>query len=204
MESSMLERWSETLGLNHTIPGAAPFVRPVVWLFQLAVRSSDDPSKWEDLLLFVVIYGSSLLYENVSVPIEHLWRAGIALLISFGSGLLILTLVALGRSKYNVKVRKWEKSVDCTKPLILPCRTNHSRTFPQKHSFGYQYLQVSIPVPYEGNHGLISVGKSARWSLFRVNPTDHLQRSCQSQTLKERLDAYLKSEVSNFTLNESY
>ncbi|KAF9728806.1 hypothetical protein PMIN06_005993 [Paraphaeosphaeria minitans] len=40
--------------------------------------------------------------------------------------------------------RPW--SVEHPQPFIMPCRTTHSRIFPKKHSFGYDYLLCGFPI----------------------------------------------------------
>ena len=103
---------------------------------------------------------------------------------------------------------KWEGP---GKPLLIPCRTTHRRNFPEKHSFSYSYLTVGIPVDWAGTAGgMVSTGvrtKSGIFSLFSlkpvlrrgwydVDPVDYLSREGPHDSLRGKLDAYLKSEVS--------
>ena len=78
------------------------------------------------------------------------------------------------------------------RPLIVPCRTTHTRIFPKVHSFSYSYLVVGIPVGWEGGSGgMVSSGfwpdedglaswyskkRKRRKDWFHVDPSDHLER----------------------------
>ena len=103
------------------------------------------------------------------------------------------------------------KSTVKLKPLIFPCRTSHTRMFPQKHSFSYSYLLVGIPIGFQGSSGsLLTPGrkeflnesketkhtpKKARlW--FRVEAADYLSRGNHTLSLEGKLHAYLRSQVS--------
>lgn len=93
------------------------------------------------------------------------------------------------------------------KPMLIPAKTTHRRTFPEKHAFAYSYLVVGIPVGYEGSvGGMISTNGTAEKPLdsswvpaeagrgwFHVDGADHLERG--SGSLKTKLHAYLNSQV---------
>lgn len=91
------------------------------------------------------------------------------------------------------------------KPMLFPCRTSHTRLFPQKHSFSYSYLYVGIPV---GWRGIISSlltadlralpwrGQKPKDGWFNVDCADHLARGDSMHGLRGKLDTYLKSQVS--------
>lgn len=97
------------------------------------------------------------------------------------------------------------------KPLIFPCRTSHTRMFPQKHSFSYSYLLVGIPIGFQGSSGcLLTPGreeflyestetkhapKTTRF-WFRVKAADYLSRGNHTLGLEGKLHAYLRSQVS--------
>lgn len=82
-----------------------------------------------------------------------------------------------------------------TKPLILPCRTTHSRMFPKKHSFSYSYLFVGMPVGWSGCYGsLLSADASQKRGWFHVDPADFLARGDGHLGLRGKLDAYLESQ----------
>lgn len=93
------------------------------------------------------------------------------------------------------------------KPLLFPCRMTHTRMFPKKHSFGYSYLLVGVPVGFRGTMGsLVSVdsqllprhiqgkgqAKSSAW--FEVRGGDYLGRGGEDMDLRGKLSQYLRSE----------
>ena len=90
------------------------------------------------------------------------------------------------------------------KPLILPCRTAHTRLFPEHHGFSYSYLQVGVPVGWRGSlASMIATDLSSQphgrhqiWrGLFKVEAADHLDRGNISSGLRGKLDAYLEAQV---------
>lgn len=93
------------------------------------------------------------------------------------------------------------------RPLVFPCRTTHTRIFPEKHSFSYSYLLVGIPIGWQGSVGsflsadLESVPRQTQNSRpaakpwFTVEAEDHLSRGTHIDGLKGKLEVYLKSEV---------
>jgi DUF1365 family protein len=81
------------------------------------------------------------------------------------------------------------------KPLIFPCRTAHSRMFPQKHSFSYSYLFVGVPVGWSGYDGsLLTADNPAKRGWFHVDPANYLARGDGHLGLRGKLDAYLQSQ----------
>lgn len=85
-----------------------------------------------------------------------------------------------------------------TKPLILPCRTTHSRMFPKKHSFSYSYLFVGIPAGWSGCAGsLLSADGANKRGWFHVDPADFLARGDGHLGLRGKLDMYLESQDVN-------
>lgn len=92
-------------------------------------------------------------------------------------------------------------------PYLIPCKTTHARRFPKKHSFGYSYLVVGVPVGSTGTvNGMLTIdnGPSGSWGflskLFRhgwynVSASDYMQRGNNSQGLRGKLDEYLTSQV---------
>lgn len=84
-----------------------------------------------------------------------------------------------------------------TKPLLIPCRTTHSRFFPEKHSFSNSYLMIGFPVGWEGvAGGMISTG-SKKKGWYQVDAADYLDRGNGNLGLRGKLDAYLNSQVRN-------
>ena len=106
------------------------------------------------------------------------------------------------------------KRTDFGKVLLFPCRTTHSRLFPQKHSFAYSYLAIGIPVGWEGlAGGLVSAGikdgrqesEASSWFSFRSSPRkswydvdagDYLARGNSQLGLRGKLDEFLETQVS--------
>lgn len=91
------------------------------------------------------------------------------------------------------------------KPIIFPCRTSHTRIFPQKHSFSYSYLYVGIPVGWRGcvSSLLTADLKNLPWKgqnpengWFNVDSADYLARGDSMHGLRGKLDTYLESQVS--------
>lgn len=82
------------------------------------------------------------------------------------------------------------------RPLIIPCRTTHTRIFPEKNSFGYSYLQVGIPVGWKGSVSSIlgADEDSGRKSWFSVNAGDYLARGHENLGLEGKLAEYLLSQ----------
>lgn len=94
------------------------------------------------------------------------------------------------------------------KALFFPCRTTHSRMFPQKHSFSYSYLAVGVPVDWEGTAGgMVSVGVDPGWTLSWLSPSssarkgwysidagDYLERGKARLGLRGKLDEYLRNQ----------
>lgn len=121
--------------------------------------------------------------------------------------ILIVSLRAI-LSASNVTTSAWTGN---TKVLLLPCKTTHARLFPKKHSFDYSYLVVGIPVGWEGiAGGLVSSSSKKQpwysWSRrgwYHVNPADYLYRGDGHLGLREKLNAYLVSQVRSFSQNNS-
>ena len=91
------------------------------------------------------------------------------------------------------------------KPILFPCRTSHTRLFPQKHSFSYSYLFVGIPVGWRGRiSSLLTAdlktlpwrGRKPKTGWFNVDSADHLARGDSMHGLRGKLDTYLESQVS--------
>ena len=86
------------------------------------------------------------------------------------------------------------------KPCVFPCRTTHSRLFPEKHSFSYSYLYVGIPVGWKGQAGnILSADSDPDGSItsktwFSVLAADYLQRGVHENGLQGKLQDYLLSQ----------
>lgn len=91
--------------------------------------------------------------------------------------------------------RSDDTRISWTRPVILPCRTTHSRVFPQKHSFSYSYLFVGIHVGWVGCSGnLLSADNSSTRGWWHVDPADYLARGDGHLGLRGKLDVYLRSQ----------
>lgn len=86
-----------------------------------------------------------------------------------------------------------EKTIDeyLLPPLLIPSRTTHTRLFPKKHSFGYSYFFVGVPVGMTGriSNALSIDGVPPAW--FDVRAADYLNRGGEHMTLAEKLKSYL-------------
>ena len=108
----------------------------------------------------------------------------------------IIFCVAVYFSRYGTAGRNQPPDEDFVgaTPYLLPCRTTHTRLFPQKHAFGYSYLQVAIPVGWKGCIGwLLAVDSPAR-AWFAVRAGDYLDRGKDDIGLKAKLDAFLRTQ----------
>lgn len=131
----------------------------------------------------------------------------------------ILTATCLYELRGVFKRSKREQSVNAAaddennflRPLLLPCRTTHTRVAPKLHSFSYSYLLVGVPVGWRGSaDGMISAdvdlpnkqepGQLSR-GWFHVDAADHLDRGEVQLGLRGKLHAYLKDQGE---LPESY
>ena len=88
------------------------------------------------------------------------------------------------------------------RPLMIPCRTTHTRLFPAKHSFSYSYLLVGIPVGWTGRAGTIlsadrhlrPLPGDTRRTWFSVEAEDYLERGSHPEGLHGKLFQYLRSQ----------
>lgn len=82
-------------------------------------------------------------------------------------------------------------------PMIFPSRISHRRFSPKQHGFSYSYFLVCVPVGWSGsvnNFLSVDVGKHGHRSWLHVDAADHLSRNNSSQTLRAKLDDYLRSQ----------
>lgn len=182
-------------------------------------------SPWRGLLvsLFYAVNGSALdIYLAVLFTLVEAWPTvartmgplGRRTLSMLGAGGILTSLVGLELGLRLLLSRTTDVSQDgsALRPLLFPSRTTHARLFPEKHSFSYSYLSVGIPVGWKGRSGgLIESGLARpssrmlssllraldpRSAWFRVDPQNYLSRSSGPTDLRDRLDEYLKSQVS--------
>jgi hypothetical protein len=169
---------------------AAAFI--VGWCF----RSTADPTRWQDLIIF-----ASVFLWNVCKGLGLQQRGAPSFLPATWLSILTCTLASLALliSASASALRGDGDSYDHIgpHPLLLPSHTTHTRLFPKKHSFSYSYLQVSIPLGFEGRRcgALISVGQVKRKGWFHVQASDYLHRHSNETTFKGKLTEYLVSQV---------
>ncbi len=134
-----------------------------------------------------------------SAALRYTSKASIAIIACVGVSIFARLLFALRVKRGPIVVQSWPGP---GKVLLLPCRTSHSRVFPQKHSFSYSYLAVGVPVGFEGTAGgLVSVeagdkSKQGPRGWFIIDPEDYLERGKPGLSLREKLDDYLRAQVS--------
>ena len=163
------------------------------------------------------------LYSGIVRNSAASWIAAITTLFGVALYHLISHLFSnkISLSQYEDTGKKTEAEAEAKKPnfshlkpLILPCRTSHTRMFPKIHSFSYSYLFVGIPVGWQGSLGKLvsadlechSAGceadrayrqKQNAW--FTVESAEYLNRGGQARGLKGKLDDYLRSQVCKFS-----
>lgn len=81
---------------------------------------------------------------------------------------------------------------------ILRCNLSHHRLFPKRHGFSYSYLMVGIPIRSTNSNWLVSVDTKKWWrrGMLFVTAKDHLNRGREGGSLSEKLDSYLRRQVS--------
>lgn len=86
------------------------------------------------------------------------------------------------------------------KSFIIPCRTTHTRIFPKKHSFGYNYLLCGFPIVPSGisPQGIVVSNCNDRilgkWWL-RVRARDYLVRGQHEAGFYGKLKLFLREKV---------
>ncbi|KAH8670938.1 hypothetical protein BX600DRAFT_495739 [Xylariales sp. PMI_506] len=143
-----------------------------------------------------ILLGACVLWQQSSVLSDlldgHTWDA-LLLLCAVASGIVLSRSLLVLRNR-SADGSKWAGPM---KPLLFPCKTTHTRLFPQKHSFEYSYLMVGAPVDWTGNAGgMISVGESsgARRGWYQIKAGDYLERGSEHLGLRDKLNSYLQSQ----------
>ncbi|KAM0333132.1 hypothetical protein ACHAQA_001791 [Verticillium albo-atrum] len=126
---------------------------------------------------------------------------------SLAAGLFAVLFFGLWAHRTPAKQPKW---MGMGKPLLIPAKTTHRRTFPEKHGFSYSYLVVGVPVGWSGSAGgMVSSGSESdahhgsivSWlaaktfgskAWFHVDGADHLGR--EPGNLESKLHNYLGSQ----------
>ena len=146
--------------------------------------------------MFAAVLESAALRRTIKASI-----ASIASIVCVGATIFALLLILLRVKRGPIVGQFWHGP---GKVLLFPCRTSHSRKFPQKHSFSYSYLAVGVPVGFEGNTGgMVSVvasdkSKPGSRGWFTVDAEDHLERGKPKLGLREKLHDYLRAQVSRW------
>ncbi|KAG5978310.1 hypothetical protein E4U55_006250 [Claviceps digitariae] len=156
---------------------------------------------WPDLLMNACVYGLKrrpLVAAFTRRLCNQLYATVLPSAVAIGVAFLILYSL-------NRKAAKW---TGFGRPYLLPCKTTHTRLFPQKHSFSYSYVVVGIPVGVSGNfNGMISVSNERRQGFkyflskmlcgawYDVHASDYLQRGFSKTGLRGKLDTYLRSQA---------
>lgn len=176
---------------------------------------------WLDTLLVLIFSAwqnrhavTDLLEEHVDAETR---QHAVYTLPGAALALLVLALIRFGGSFLEEEDGTKAKFTTPMRPLLIPAKTTHRRTFPEKHDFAYSYLVVGIPVGWTGNYGgMVSSGIDKRsWSSwlvswfsllsppskgwFDIDPADYLERGNGHLGLRGKLDAYLTSQVRRVT-----
>ncbi|QDS72229.1 hypothetical protein FKW77_005549 [Venturia effusa] len=168
-----------------------------IWFIFWKLRDRKDPTRKQD----VIILAAFLCWRCLSIvqPFATLSISkfgdytnallfSVAVVVTVGAGLAIIQILSQHHQprKHNTKGDH---------PWILPSRTTHTRMFPKKHSFAYSYLQVAVPVGFEGRCGsLISVGAVKKKGWLHVQGSDYLDRNSSETTLEGKLSEYLQTQ----------
>ncbi|OWT42685.1 DNA-binding WRKY domain-containing protein [Pochonia chlamydosporia 170] len=168
-------------------------------------------------LIFVLVYyallggGLGLLLQTFFVGLQYHHTLQ-EIVLSFGHslyGIIISVAGAVGIAVFAIShfFRPGVTLEGPARPFLVPCKTTHVRLFPKKHSFGYSYLVVGVPVGSKGNfNGMLAIDDrfNGFWSFmcrlvrggwYTVNASDYLQRGISSDGLRGKLDEYLQSQV---------
>jgi Protein of unknown function (DUF1365) len=176
----------------------------IAWSLFWLLRRSRDPKFWQDFWLFAfwsAWMSRNLLWQVILSIKEHgtaailIHRTAIELAI-FTLGMFLVCQYLLPDRNVDRNEQAGEHGAARAHPLIHPARTTHTRMFPQRHSFSYSYLQMSVPIGFEGKCGsLVSVGEVSSRGWFHVRASDYLERTSAALTLEAKLREYLRSQV---------
>ncbi|KAF2492347.1 DUF1365-domain-containing protein [Lophium mytilinum] len=203
------------------------------WLLLKDVRAHcRDPTALTDSLLFLaqVVWTWRTLLKSYIVGLWSVKPRGSPLSLLSTSIIFVLSIVIyIGISyRFGLRARRLGGSIDLDdqikngassdgnpksrlKPLIFPCRTTHTRTFPKRHSFEYSYLLVGVPVPWNGiKTGILSTdqedtSKRSRKGWLQIRAEDYLERGGAELGLHGKLRETLKAQgVDDDEWHEAY
>ena len=153
------------------------------------------------LLTFLIGgYSSSLILLTVWLRIYTSFQSRAFILVT--SAAIPISLILWHRSnsqQHPIKPQDPPPIVDPGPliPLILPCRTTHTRLFPKKHSLSYSYLQVGIPIGWRGSNSILGIDDSRQTPWLNIRAADHLARDQTESSLDGKLSVYLSSQGEN-------
>ena len=189
----------------------AAFVFAVVWYTRYQY---DRPGAATDLKLSIVIWIATPRQDSRHIfndwpSSSHFFLKGYccfqcASLLGFFLLCTYLLPQVFKRHGQYPRQSHYNDELNPLKPIIFPCRTSHTRIFPQKHSFSYSYLFVGIPVGWRGRISLLTAdlktlpwkGREPEVGWFNVDSADYLARGDSMYGLRGKLDTYLESQVS--------
>jgi hypothetical protein len=159
-------------------------------------------------LVFVICDSTLTQKFSIVFLIVCLWRqiyaAGIEAILAKPNGVIVAFLFCLAFILHWTQQQgpsfvppKEDSYSGPLKPLVFPCQTTHTRLFPKIHSFAYSYLQVGIPIGWQGSVATIIGAEegSKHRSWFNIDAADYLARGDGSLGFKGKLQAYLETQV---------
>ena len=213
---SILKIWKWTLSPVTWIKVLAWTSWVALWLYR---TSRADPTATSDLLALLFVELWNVPWKNIPLTPRCT-----AMWCSDPVTWQVLALLGICASLAGIGVR-WEQrhqesdletipeiepfDDDFLQPMLHPCRTTHTRLFPNKHSFSYSYLLVGIPVGWRGSIGSalavdtqILPPRKRHRSWFHVKGADYLERDGSDLDLKAKLASYLQSQVNPQILHD--
>lgn len=192
-------------------PSAWPLL--VTWVVLGGVRVwCDDRKVLQDCLFFGALTGLILrnkISEAIFMRRDVLARNTESLVISGVAAIIVLVAFGyiFGNNDEEQKAhpahlpegaRPW--TMDHPKSFLIPCRTTHTRIFPKKHGFGYNYLLCGFPIVPAGTT-LEEMDLPGRKDVFlgtwwlHIRAEDYLTRGQGSLGFYGKLQVYLREKV---------
>lgn len=131
-----------------------------------------------------------------------------------GSGMLIATLALAGLllwvlvdSRRLISTAHSPSNI-MGRPMLFPVTLTHTRVSPVKNQFSHRVLLVGIPIGFRGRIGpLLSIDQGSPtmsyitsltkfFAWFSFDPVRYLQRGDNEHGLRDKLDRFLRSQVS--------
>ena len=184
-----------------------------IWVALAGVRVLyEDHKVLRDCLIFGIVTGLGMRHRIAEAVLTR-WdeptagRRSLAVVSAITFVALAAFRYILGRDNHDQEVpRKYIPigthpwTMEHPKPFIIPCRTTHTRMFPKKHAFGYNYLLCGFPIVPggttldgidlpEGNDRILG-----HWWLH-IRADDYLERGQASLGFYGKLKVYLREKV---------